>query len=560
MPNVSDLSLKFFNKVYFDRYNRNTASTTSNEAPDVEVDVPIQVNIEYHNPDNTSEIVGTKTYEETIKMLQSKIDNNDFVVNYQSSVNNSTQPIQPRVETYSSASISSVLDWSNKYPQLTLLPRHIVLLKDFQSYPANRFMVLRRFDDGVAHDLFRVKGKKPISTMVGYYDLLDSPISIKFGEKWEKMHDTMYDVIQDIIGIKFSTMPGIGKFMSFGESNPFAQDFMYKVGTALGFIGTEDPYGEANLIYESSTRVVDGENLGVGLTTDFNFTFETVYEYREIPGLDGQRLLKSLIFEAQKMGTSNGKFLASDKGLNTAASLFKSLESGKISNVLTAIKDAVLEVANTALTGLTDMLTASDDDGDETATTTTTSDIGSTAANFITKVDKAIGSFAKSRYNRYKWKIHGILGAMSGKHTAPWHLTLGNPMAPWFSMGNLVLNDISIEPTGELMYDDYPSEWKITATLGNGRAMGGNEIFACFNPGAAREYTNKDRLSKIINVKIPEGSSIVFGQLNDLTIDPDSENRNNDNAKSEEINKNDIENDPDSIDPANGAISDFSAE
>ena len=62
----------------------------------------------------------------------------------------------------------------------------------------------------------------------------------------------------------------------------------------------------------------------------------------------------------------------------------------------------------------------------------------------IKGLEEAMGTLAQTRYERYKWKVKATLGAISGGHTAPWHLTLGNPKVPWFSMGNLVLDDLTI--------------------------------------------------------------------------------------------------------------------
>ena len=68
------------------------------------------------------------------------------------------------------------------------------------------------------------------------------------------------------------------------------------------------------------------------------------------------------------------------------------------------------------------------------------------------------GSLLKSRYQRYKWQLRGAVGAMTGYATAPWHITLGNPMYPWFSCGNMIVDGVELEAGGELGYEDMFTE------------------------------------------------------------------------------------------------------
>lgn len=422
-------------------------------------------------------------------------------------------------------------------------------------------MVLRRFGKYALHDLFKMKGIRPIKTMVGFYDLLELPVKVGFGEKWTTFNDTFFSVFQDIIGIQFDTIPGLENIVATGKNSPFAQDVMYEIGKKLGFIGIESPYGNANLVHEAAVREVSGEDLHTGLKTDFQFTFETVYDYREIPGQDSSKLLKKIINNARQMGTSDAVFLAGQKGVKEATNFFAQLKNGDMTGLIQTMISTIKEVVGVALKTMEDIFMADggNNNGDDESGNTTAkpnndySRDDNPVFRIMNKLGEAMGTLLKARYLRYEWKITGVLGAISGTHTAPWHITLGNPKKPWFSMGNLVLENMSIEPTGELMYDDFPSEWKVTATLKNGRAMGGREIFDCFTPGTVREYTTKEQLSKTLFVNVPEGTTINVEGKN---IPPDAPNN-----KGVEIQKNDVENNPELIDPTNnGTLSDFAKE
>lgn len=552
--NPKDKSLLFFNEVYKNDLSKRSSTSDKNasksnsykntgkkdkDGKDI-YEFDVQVNVDYYDNNDTTKIVSSESKVHKVEAIMSSINDNTFLTYSSGASNNETSKYPMELSNVSAATEFDIIKWSEKYPSIHIKPVDLAYLKDFRVYPVNRFMVLRRFPSHSNHNLFTTKAK-PISTLVGYYDLQDSPIKMSFGEKWTTFNDTFFNVIQDIIGIQFDSIPGMERLVQTGKESPFAQDFLYQVGKSLGFIGIDSPYGQANLIHEAAMRDVDGESLKTGLKTDFKFTFESVYEYRDIAGVNGKDSLQELIQKCLKMGTSNAVFLAGKEGMDMAGKFFGAMKTGNISEMVKVMVSAITDILKKA-TGALKSIFGMDGNSNEGNNNTNATTNASAITGVIKSLEKGLGKLAETRYERYKWKVTATLGAISGGHTAPWHLTLGNPKAPWFSMGNLVLEDFTIEPTGELMYDDYPSMWKVTASLRNGRAMGSAEIYRCFKANSNREYS---AIEKVLNIKVPKGSTVTLDNGITITEAPLP-------PSAEETTKNDTNNNPDTIMPPVG--------
>jgi hypothetical protein len=65
--------------------------------------------------------------------------------------------------------------------------------------------------------------------------------------------------------------------------------------------------------------------------------------------------------------------------------------------------------------------------------------------------------------------IYAINSILSGAPVGLWHVTIGNPRNPIFSMGNLILTNAQISHSGPLGIDDFPTELKVKVTLTHGQ-------------------------------------------------------------------------------------------
>jgi len=516
-----DKSLKFFTSLYKKDHEVKKDPITGLPLTNIEGNVIINY---YDKTDPTK-----KVRTENKKYSFEAGTENGEVLNYlgNSPINELTGiPVNP--EEDSDIRLSSIIKWTQETnKKLYLEPKHFVSLKNFNTYPANRLMILRRFSGAAPHNLFNTKSNiKPIATLVGYYDFDNLPMKISFNEKWKQFDSNLLSVVQDVIGIKFESIPGIGDLFSKASSSPFGQDLLYTIANKLNFVsdGISMPYGDPNLIHDAAIRDVSGEGLATGLESEVSIEFETTFVMNEELGSDGRVNMLNLISEVHKMGTSNGRFVAG----NSAAlkTFFKGLENGDISQLTDAFSTAITEVVETCKKLITDDPKPSvDANGKSTLSESDAlSAIGAKASSFVDKFLSLGQDLVKARFSRYRWKIKGAVGALSGAHTAPWHISLGNPKHPWFVCGNMILETCEIIPGGELMYNDMFSEFTVKIKLKGGRVMHKGELESLFNSGTGRIY---DKPEKVLTYNVVDGTQVIVpADGGEITVN--SSNSNND--------------------------------
>lgn len=433
-------------------------------------------------------------------------------INYLGNSNtNDYLPHTSNPENESDIKLSSLIDWSKDHNALKLNAAQFAYLKDFNSYPANRLMILRRFDEAVPDNIFETT-VSPISTMGTYYDFSKSFLSISFSEDWVDFNSTFMSVLQDVIGINFISSTGnnngkIGQVLSYLNDSPIATDLVHAIGRKLGILSEAVPYGDPNIVYDAKIRNASGNSnvLGddkpnSGLNTNINITFEATYVQKEIKGIDSKAAMLDIIANITKMATSDAKFYITGSAKNQLNKIVDDLRTGNVDGLLNSIVSALQSVIAQIQASLKNAANAVSDVVDKTPS----GEGVSTAINALGSELKSIGAaLIQTRYSRYKWQLKGAIGALSGMYTAPWHISIGNPKYPWFTMGNLYVKSCEMNLDGELGYNDMPTELTVKITLENGRPLGSDEIANLFNTGRGRIYDTPD---KIQTLYIPEGT------------------------------------------------------
>lgn len=82
----------------------------------------------------------------------------------------------------------------------------------------------------------------------------------------------------------------------------------------------------------------------------------------------------------------------------------------------------------------------------------------------------------------------GLNSLLNFAPTGVWHLMIGNPKHPIMSMGNMILDNCSIEHYGPLGLDDFPTGLKITITLKHGTPRDNLRIEQMYMNGDFRIY------------------------------------------------------------------------
>jgi hypothetical protein len=517
---MSDKAFSLFVNIYNEAY-KNKPKDPITGLPTSSVDIQYNVqNFNKTDPLATSQENKSGTYD----VVNSVINENEWI-NYQgNSKTNNYIPFSSTPDFIEDISLPSIIDWTqNNHPSMKLIYGHFAYLNDFGKYPANRLMVLRRFSQGIQNDLFTLKGDKvkPLYTMCTWYDEEKIPFSISFKEKWTLFKDSIMEVLQDVVGIKFKT-GGVLDTLSNATSTPMGQDIVQKFGAAVGIVTSgENILGDPNTIYEASIRDVDGEDVQTGLECDIKIEFETTFIMREAGGIDAHAAMLMILAEAVHMGTSNSRYYITGNAGDQAMAFIEKIRTGDIEglfeSIVEGLKDILAESLSTLVKAGTDLIKNVQEKGVVATLSKATTDLLVLAI--------------KTRYQRYKWKITGAISALAGLPTAPWHITMGNPKSPWLMCGNLILDSANIDFVGELGYNDVPEKIVVKYSLKNGATIGASEITSIFNKGKGRIY--ESGLEKIKTVKVPEGQDYA------ISGSPSQNNQNNSTNKNSGITQQD---------------------
>jgi hypothetical protein len=124
---------------------------------------------------------------------------------------------------------------------------------------------------------------------------------------------------------------------------------------------------------------------------------------------------------------------------------------------------------------------------------------------------------------KYRVEVMGIVNALTGNPSTPWHLTVGNPLRPVFCSGDMYTTDVTIKLGPILAFNDLPSTITCEFTLQNARSLGLQELLAKFNSGYLRTVdTQRTFLETTIlmsgkNVTGQEAPGGLVGDLGSFT-------------------------------------------
>lgn len=415
--------------------------------------------------------------------------NSDVYINYRGDDSPNTYAKKGKSFSHESdISFASIVAWSQQHPSIKLHLRDVAYIRNIGVYPANRMIVLRRFTGGSPDDLFATD-MVPLATVVGFIppEEDDSAFSINFSEKWEpNVKEGLIDVVNKIIGFsnKSALLPNFE-----GASN-VEQALAVRLGEVFGVTTSGDnPKGNPNVIHEAAIRTTEYD----GLSCKFKIQFTTEYEIQYVRGADPGRVYTDLIGNLVRMGTSPEQYITTPQFGGAARQIQKMLEDNDFSglalmifkvfkegvgDLVKLVGEALNKVKNIAVTGVKAI------GGDEKAKQELVNKGTAAAQKFITEINKIIGINVR----RYTWPLKGAIAAMSGFHTGPWHVTIGNPKSPFVSVGNLIIEDVKIDLGTNMLYNDRPSRIKVTYALGPGRNRGASGITSIFNVGKGRIY------------------------------------------------------------------------
>lgn len=456
-----------------------------------------------------------------------------------------------------------------------LKPADFAYLKDLGVYPNNRLMICRRFispsGDNIMVSNLNKEGKardfSSLGTMISWIPENDNFLTITFGEVWEEAKADFTGILNSLgedfgktgLGGAASAAGGLLPLPGFTEI--FQRMFLERFGLLDKGSGSGIPAGNPNLIKEAKVRATVGYGVaGSGLATTINIVMVCEYELKFISGIDPTIVWMDILGTITRFGTSNSSNYGLSGGVASRLAKWSRDPTSLLRDVITAVTDIIGKVKKEVLDGLTAIYNAATKAADklddkppekteetepgvaakakENKAAQSVYNAGQKALNLLTQgINKTIiGSIYK-----YRVQVMGIVAALTGNPSTPWHLTIGNPLRPVFCAGDMLVKSTTLKLGPILAFNDLPSSITAEFTIENARPWGMQEIMAKFNSGYLRTVDiQKTYFETTASVKTDKNGKESEGPLDRPGYLPGEENA-TDIPKEGAINSNNLD-------------------
>ena len=431
-------------------------------------------------------------------------------------------------DVYDTSIINLVDKTANTAAQLR--PADFAYLKNLGVFPNNRLMIARRFSGPAPDDIFGSKSK-PLAVLISWKPPVDEDFLIlNFGEEWEDAKadftEVLNNITKDLTGAEGVGSKAAGLFGAVplpGWSENLQQRVLESLGVLeSGTSAKQLQVGNPNIIKEAKRRKTIGYGAaGSGLISKVSIKMVCEYEQKFISGVDPTVAYMDILSNIVRFGTST----RDDYGLSKsfAEKLKKWVKSPKlfISELVAGITKGInetIEIVKKTLQEAVDLAK------DPPKTTPSGWDIAAAARDkalkVLDKISGAIVSSLEKTVQKYSEEIKGIANALALLPSTPWHITIGNPLRPIFSSGDMYTTDVTLSLGSTLAFNDLPSSIKVEFTLTPARSWGLQDIMSKFNSGHLRSVNViADSSSLNPNQSLSEGGYYFPGTTTSTTGD-----------------------------------------
>jgi hypothetical protein len=391
-----------------------------------------------------------------------------------------------------------------------LRPTDFAYLKDLGVYPNNRLMIARRFHSP-SGDNIMVKAKEigSIATLISWIPENDNFLEVSFGEVWVEAKADFTGMLNSL-GEDFSKK-GLGGIAGAaanvlplpGFTEIFQRKFLEKLGLLESGAGSSIPAGNPNLIKEAKVRkTVPYSEAGSGLMAKISIKMVCEYELKFISGIDPTIVWMDLLGVMLRFGTSDSSNYGLSKSVAAKLARWAANPYSLIDDIVSGIQEAVGKAYNDMVGILQNIYNAateaaqklSDGTEDTSGKQTSERELAETAAQEAFDAGKKIldGLISLGKQAivasvmKYRVEVMGIVNALTGNPSTPWHITVGNPLRPVFCSGDMYTTEVAVKLGPILAFNDLPSTITCEFTLQNARSLGLQELMSKFNSGYLR--------------------------------------------------------------------------
>lgn len=391
-----------------------------------------------------------------------------------------------------------------------LRPADFAYCKYLGVYPNNRLVIARRFAAPSEPNIMtKDTGLGSFATLITWFGNDDDiPVTITFGEKWAEAKADFTNLLNSVgedFGRK-STSMGLGELL--GESMGgvplpgFTEIFQKEFLKGIGLLdeGSGFPTGNPNLIKEAKARTTVGYgDAGSGLSAKISLKFDTEYELKFISGIDPTMVWMDIIGMVLRFGTSESANYGLSKNFSAKIKKWTANPNNLLSEMIVSIRETLKVVKEQVGTKIHEVWEDATKKADELMKEEEKGDVDGGNIDKALARKVAVGSrklldklvnigddVLAGTILKYRTEVLGIVNALTGAPSTPWHITIGNPLRPIFCSGDMYTQDVSITFGPQLAFNDLPSSIKVSCTLENARSLGMQEIIARFNSGYLR--------------------------------------------------------------------------
>lgn len=359
------------------------------------------------------------------------------------------------------------------------MPRDFLLCARY-GLPINRMITLRRFPYPAPDNIFDITSgqddmnngatEPDVARLVTYMDQDVNKISdiLKFSYK---LNWTELDAKTETVGAGNLTgdAEGIGGWMK--NFAMFLDDGTLSRNRLMGPEQLDyDPTRDSNRIHGPTDSLARTWVRDVGIKSDIKFEIVFDYELRSINGVNQKMMFIDLLANILACTWNDAKFWG---GSRVWVGKRPSSWMKKLSWLNATSAEQLINSATTAAKEAIKQLSTKE------GALETLKKIAQNGLNL------ALGKLLDKVGRPSMMMMNSLL---KGDPIGDWHLTIGNPLNPIMTIGNLRLTNSEISFGDRLGYDDFPTTLQVTCTLEQGLDRDRAAMESMFNQGYSRIY------------------------------------------------------------------------